>query len=270
MLKKAMVYLVMFLIAVTFISAAPAFCESENLLLNPGFEEVSDNLPSGWYTDAFINSPDAVEFKVEDGNAHTGSKCLAIINKKPNDSRFCQDIKVQPGSVYKISYWLKVDNIKEGGGGDNVTFTNGIYYSDFVFNTNGQWQKFDHYVKTSKDGEVSLKFWLRLGGFGAVAEGKVSFDDISIELVENPDPSVKIEECFLPVKNSEYASTNEGHKTGSERNDSGKTLWYILIGVAAVGLLLFAELRLIKHGKDQGKNVKSGEDYDYTEDINNE
>ena len=57
-------------------------------------------------------------------------------------------------------------------------------------------------------------------------------------------PSVKIEECFLPVKNSEYSTANEGHKTGSKGSGSSKTLLYILIGAAAIGLLVFAELKL--------------------------
>lgn len=253
MIRKATLPALIFVLCLVFGKGAVCSAEGMNLLQNPGFEEVSGSLPSGWYTDAFINSADAVEFKVEEGNAHSGLRCCAIVNKKPNDSRFCQDVKVEPGRTYKVSYWLKVDNIKPGGGGANITFRNGIYYSSFIFDTQGEWKYFEHYIKTHKDAGEILQFWIRLGGFGAVTEGKVFFDDISIELVESPPAGVSIEECFFTKETgTEFADANVGHKTGTNLKGPGSILVYILAGAAVMCLLVFLELWLAKRSKKSG------------------
>ena len=116
MLKKLHVAAVFFAFAILSMPPFTSYCDSRNLISNPGFETVNNNLPSGWYTSAYVNASDAVEFLMEDESPHSGNRCFTIINKKPNDSRVCQNIEIVPGSIYKASYWLKVDHITPGSG----------------------------------------------------------------------------------------------------------------------------------------------------------
>ncbi len=232
-------------------------CQTGNLITNPGFEDVTDGLPSGWYTDAYLNSADCVEFLVEE-DGHDGGKCMSIINTKENDSRVCQDIEIIPGSVYRISYWLKVDDIASGTGGANITLANGIYYSQNITSTDSQWRYFEHYIQTDAQGDKLLRFWLRLGGYGATTSGRVSFDDVAVELVEDPGSELNIEQCIHDESKDNLTGDQQGNGESAAASNKGSPLravLYLLSGAIAVIIVLSAEKKLIRD-EQKHKNSK--------------
>jgi hypothetical protein len=262
MLKKlslGLIIIFVFLVTVTL----PCLGETQNIIKNPGFEEVGGGTPANWSTEAF--KPAQVKFTVEEGKAaHSGTKSYSISNNQPNDCKVMQDLTIQPGKVYKISAWVKTDNIKNKPGSPNITIWQGkgIYTSEEIFNTEGQWRNLVFYLRTLSDGGDTLKLALRLGGQGTVNEGKVYFDDISMELVGNPDAGQKVYDFYVPSQRTEVAVKNDEHRTGPTAAGPNNTLLYIIIaGVIVIGLLVFVELKLSKK-KGAAKKDEPEEDED--------
>lgn len=77
--------------------------ESKNLLVNPGFEEWTEKLPTGW--DSKYNTGEIVK---ETSIKHSGSNSL---KQKSEDStnKIQQEVAVEGGKKYRLSYWF-LDN----------------------------------------------------------------------------------------------------------------------------------------------------------------
>lgn len=88
-------------------SDAPA--EEQNLLPNPGFEEVdAEGLPIGW-TDLRHYSgagPDRITFRAVEGG-RSGSTCLEIQCAEFTDSGVATTVRLEPGSRYRLSGFVK-------------------------------------------------------------------------------------------------------------------------------------------------------------------
>ncbi len=79
---------------------APVQKAAQNLLMNPGFEDISSLLlPNGWEV---TGEP---EINRLSGNAHSGNVSVTV--KGPSASVLYQDITVQPGELYTVGYWVK-------------------------------------------------------------------------------------------------------------------------------------------------------------------
>jgi len=257
MQKKIFIFFISIILSFVF-QGHQASAEGKNLVNNSGFEESTNIEGSSWKIDSFQKND--VEFKIENSNTHSGSKCVSINNIKPNDSRLVQDITVEPGKVYKLSCFVKTENIDKGGSGFNFTLSNGIFYSDFLTDTVGQWKKYECYVRTDSEGDKTLHLWIRLGGFGATVSGKVYIDDVSMELVENVDASMKVTDCIREKKdksNDVKISDNNSNTNREKTASSSNTMLYIIIGILIIVILILAEFHLI--GKREKKN-KNGED----------
>lgn len=264
MSKKFFWFPLILILILAALATSWGFCEEGgNIIKNPGFEEVTGGMPAGWNTEAFKPSSDAVRF-ISEGGAHSGSKCFAILNSQPNDCKVVQDLKVQPGKVYKVSCWIKTDNIQNQPGSANITMLHGrgIYTSNELSNTGGQWQNLEYYIRTLGDGGEDLHLALRLGGQGTVNQGKASFDDVSMELVENPDPNLKINGFLVSGQSGEVSGQNDEHRNGPSSGNN-TLLYVVIIGLIVLGLLIFVELKFArKKGENKGKESNNEEDED--------
>jgi hypothetical protein len=96
-------------LVIAIIIAAPAF--AQELLVNPGFEEVGDNgIPTGWKQ----YGGGAPESKLETSeDAHSGERSARLIDTGPEerDQRYAiglqQDVPVEAGKLYVLSGWVK-------------------------------------------------------------------------------------------------------------------------------------------------------------------
>ncbi|MFP4225656.1 MAG: carbohydrate binding domain-containing protein [Desulfobacterales bacterium] len=104
------------LFALSFILCAytNALCQTENLVLNPGFEQRGDDtLAAGWQTKVYRGTN--VEFTLDEKTRHSGDLAFKtqFIGKGGSVMLFPKDKidRVTPGQTYKISLWVKARNL---------------------------------------------------------------------------------------------------------------------------------------------------------------
>jgi len=166
---------------IIFISPLNSFGANGNLAQNPGFEEgtIEDGL--SWTYDCWDKTEGVTQFLLDENQSHSGSKSALIINNSPNDSRFKQTIKVKPNAYYRMSCWIKTQNVGSENKGANLSIDNSLDTSKDIKGTSEHWEYVELYGKTSPNQE-SLTLTIGIGGYGSTNTGKAWFD--SIEVVE--------------------------------------------------------------------------------------
>lgn len=89
----------------------------KNLLPNPGFEEVVDGRPAGWpelrrYSGA---SADSVTVRSSD-QGRNGSRCLEIRCDDAVDFGLATNVRLEPGSRYRLSGWVRTEGARTNRG----------------------------------------------------------------------------------------------------------------------------------------------------------
>ncbi len=250
LVSKAIVLLLFTLIV-------PAFGEG-NLLKNSGFEVLQNGEPENWN---FIANPaGGAVFTVETGVAHMGGYCISITNIDDNDAWLVQEVKVKRNMIYKLSYWLKIDRpLEKQLGGANISIINGIYSSPEFFNTGGEWEYHEAFVRTNKISPMVLKVALRLGGYGAANKGKAYFDDVAVEEITDPGSSAVVElgNSDAPIQSNNFSPSSK----------NGNLFLYILIGVIGLIVFIYLEFKLsgkvdtIKATAKDGSTEEGGDDF---------
>lgn len=156
----------------------PLFCE--NLLKNPGME-VNNSMPVEWRLDEFRR--DGTVVTIEQGDAHSGNNYVSLENTVDNDSRLIQTVKVKENTHYKISGWIKTENVSDHGFGANLSLNEHWFLSREIKGTRNKWEYVEFYLSVTED-LTMVSVCLRLGGYGGTAIGKASFDDISMVEVD--------------------------------------------------------------------------------------
>jgi len=133
------------LIALTVVSCA----ENTNYIFNGSFELLIDGEPSNWMREAYDKSPGASNFRVETEGAKFGEKYVTIINNKLNDSRYSQIVLVEENKKYKLSCYIKTENVSEEGKGANLSVAEQTVTSKRIKGTTDDWEYVELYVITS-------------------------------------------------------------------------------------------------------------------------
>jgi len=251
MIRKIFSILSVLIIVFAVGTAYPAYCETQGIINNAGFEEATGVLPNGWITEIFNKTAGVTEFRVEEGSAYSGAKYVSIINNKPNVAALVQEVNVQPDKVYKVNCWIKTENIANQAGSANImliygTNGKGIYTSTEYKDTKNNWQKLEFYIRTLSSYN-KLTFKLELGGVGTLNQGKASFDDVSMELVDNPGSNITVSSFYVPGKSNITVTDNAVNKTGAKTPIFIITL--IVLGIAVVCFIAFIEIKFSKRRK---------------------
>jgi len=172
---------------------APVADYGVELLQNGGFEQLDEQgLPAHWLREAYISYSDVTSFESAPGREGLG---VSITNHSLNDARFYQTVPVNPGTVYRFSGYVKAQAAE--GLGANLSIA-GIYvFSEFVFDTAGEWQLLEIYGQTGpRQREVTL--FARLGGYSGEALGQASFDGLSLVAVEQAPAGAYVDSWAPP------------------------------------------------------------------------
>jgi hypothetical protein len=163
-----------------------------NLLLNPGFEAYSGDMPDSWEKQA-----NAGTFTKITTEAHSGSNAIQV-NTTTETTGISQNVAVTAGTNYEFSYWYK-DNTK-GAAAQGVriwcTFrsSSGTIANNTVTVISGsglqpstpaiatEWTQYVTVV-TAPTGAVSVDFQVRVTGSAASPNHTGTFDDCSLTLV---------------------------------------------------------------------------------------
>src|SRR5437868_4946453 len=110
-------------VALVLVAARPAL--AQNMVVNGDFTRGSANAPSEWRTDKWDTGADVTEFiwiapdKGEPGQA-------SIHNKKPNDARFVQDLRVKEQTWYHIQGKIRTENVGQSSIGAYLSLMEGF------------------------------------------------------------------------------------------------------------------------------------------------
>lgn len=156
-----------------------------NLLMNSDFEDGS-TVPGWWSQDAWVMSNTTFEWATD--YAHSGSKSIKVISNIANDARWTQIVNVQPNSVYKLSGWIKTDNVSHSGqAGDNganlSTMGDVLTNSTGLFGTN-DWTNVSYTFNTGTANQITVG--ARVGTYSGTTTGTAWFDNLDLELLSAP------------------------------------------------------------------------------------
>lgn len=226
MLKKMQIFFCVTFI--TLLMTTNIFAEG-NLIQNGSFEEEQGGSPTNWTSHSYIKDEGASEFILEAEGANSGSRCVTVINNVENDSRYIQTISAQPNKKYKLSCYIKAENIGDTGNGAILSVEGQVSASNTLRNTNGKWEYAELYVKTGDDIN-SFNVTVGVGGYGAMSTGKASFDDVTVEEVDNiPDGSV-----IAVVERPNSDNSSQDSSSDTEKKSSTSIIVWIVLAVCII------------------------------------
>jgi hypothetical protein len=149
-----------------------------NLLSNAGFEQ-GDSDPFDWETSAWQYDPSA--FTWDTTYTHNGMRSAKIANTTPNDAMWLQTVAVQSHTDYRLSGWIKTENVTHtteyNDAGANLSLygtwerTNGVFGSqDWTYVS----------LNFNSGDSLSVTVAARLGYWSGTITGTAWFDDLHL------------------------------------------------------------------------------------------
>jgi len=179
--------LILILILIQLVLPQNSFAASENLAKNPGFEEGSIAGEFSWTSDCWDKNEGATQFLLDETQVHSGNKSALIINNSQNDSRYKQTFKVKANTFYRMSCWIKTQNVGSENKGANLSIENSFDTSKDIKGTSKYWEYVELYGKTSPNQE-SFTLTIGIGGYGSTNTGRAWFDNIEVIELDSLPP----------------------------------------------------------------------------------
>lgn len=154
-----------------------------NLLQNASFESHNDQLPTNWKIRTYSGNGTDVQHSIEKRNIHikTGKASLKIQSESGHDTSLFTTVKLNSGSTYAMSAWIKTQGVKGGHGALlNIHELQHNGKSSAVTGDN-DWKKVEFVFESNQSGSFTLN--CLFGGWGK-AKGTAWFDDISLNEVK--------------------------------------------------------------------------------------
>ena len=220
-LRKGFLLLLLILSAGLLISAASGEEFFANLIYNGDFELEDEEFagPEGWDEEEYFSGRSYTEFRIIRDDDERGSVAF-IQNFEKNDSRYVQYVDVEPDTVYRLSGYIRTENVTDGRGA-NLSIEGLYAFSDSVYGTH-DWQYIEYYGETGPD-QTYVGVYARLGGYGGESAGKAWFDDIRLEAVDEvPDQIIAARWYAVSSAGSDDDDWDDDDDSGDE-SDGQKT-----------------------------------------------
>ncbi len=200
-MKKSSTILFIIFISFVLFSGSLTFLNAGDLempLSNPGLESIgSNNLPSDW-TIQPQEIPSYLQVRTDTANFHSGGKSISIeLTQYGSCTIISQPTTLQVGHLYRLSAWVKTQaalaretdryptSVPACIAMQSFPFTN---HSPALGGTN-DWQKIETlFIATKSKDRVHLNV-----GFNGAAVGKIWFDDIKVEKVDDISSYIPME-----------------------------------------------------------------------------
>jgi DUF1680 family protein len=156
------------------------------MIRNASFEETDNNDPVGWERRTWRGEG---KFQyVKEG--HTGKHSVMMASKKGGDLSWMTHVIVKTNSKYKLSGWIKTENLQDGTGKGALFNIHNIQSSQTPPVTGTKdWTKVE--VEFDSGDNESIQINCLFGGWG-LSTGKAWYDDIGLELVSTGSEENKI------------------------------------------------------------------------------
>jgi alpha-N-arabinofuranosidase len=169
--------------------AAKAEPARENLLAGPSFEDASGGRPADWQPFTWGG-----EASFEYANVgRTGDRSVMIASEKGADAAWHVKLPVRRFSTYRLSGWIKTENVKPAGGrGALLNLHNVQGVATQAVTGTRDWTQVEAVFETRD--QDSLWINCLFGGWG-LATGTAWYDDLRLEPVSTADlkPSITID-----------------------------------------------------------------------------
>jgi len=152
-----------------------------NLLPNPSFEKLgASGNPLNWKTRTYSGK---AEYSIDTEVAHAGKNSLRISSTEGSDASYFAAVKVQPGTDYKLTGWVKIDGKLSGGRGaqmnaHEVQGQEGGSRTNAFKTTGGDWKKIETTFNSMDRKNLTIN--TLFGGWGK-ATGTAWWDDLSLQ-----------------------------------------------------------------------------------------
>lgn len=245
---------------------------NENPIINSGFEDINNGIGKAWKVYEYIKGNSIINIS----GGYSGNNSLMIENKAPNVTYVFQEVKILPDTLYKVSCYIKTEKIEKAAGAANIWLDygepgKGVYTSEELQNTGGNWKFLVFYIKTLKEYEV-LTVRLSLGGIGTLNTGRAYFDDINLEKEVDNSVIAVLKSFYVPTDsgiikgNSSSANSNAKISVNSEASNelnrklSTESVFFLPVMVCliiVVSFFLFKAVSSKKANKNEIVNVKN-------------
>ncbi len=168
------------------VSGALAASDTKNALPNASFEEAPPRVPKGWKT--FTWNGKASFDCVSPGR--TGGMSVTIASEPGGDAAWHANATVTPYSTYRLSAWIKTENLKATTGQGAL-----LNLHDFrkvrtpAVTGTTDWKRVE--IEFETGGRDSVQVNCLFGGWG-LATGRAWYDDVQLERVSTHEPRPEV------------------------------------------------------------------------------
>lgn len=175
------------------------------------------------------------EFSLADG---VSGKAVCIYNKQLNDARIYQHVAAEKNSNYKVTAYIRTEDVGEEGAGANISVKD---YSGTSMRIIGDtdWKEVSLYVSV-QNVSGGFDICLCLGGYSAESTGKAYFDNVTVEEVDTiPE---KADSVTVYQKGNSASSNDENENSGiAWLNNLFKVLFFGLMAGLAYYVITVAK-----------------------------
>lgn len=238
--KNVFIFINFILFLFCFSTSFAAGSES-NLLQDPGFESFTGDMPLSWSEIAWNKGSEFTEFAPSNSVFHGGKVSAMIYNKKENDARYCYKTKVEGSSVYRVSCWIKTENVGGGSKGANISIE-GMQDTSVDIKGTTDWTLAQLYLRTGKDAD-EVTVTLGVGGYSSLNTGKAFFDDVEVVKTDSVPSGAPVANIGQTAqKNSSDDKGDSGEKTYTstpEQNSEALDCMIIILLFLSSGALVY-------------------------------
>lgn len=215
----------------------------QKILFTADFNKGNDGFGNSVYTGQVS------EFSWEQDGGIDDSGCLKIESHQDNDARHVIELDVLPETHYRISAWIRTENVPEVSSavGGNISVLNTFHKAGNLCGTQ-DWTKVDLYGVTDTD-QSTIKVCLRLGFYSGVNTGTVWFDNVEVEQLAEKPTGVQV----VPFKNA--MSNSSSSSLGGYEQES--VYWDVMkVGGLIVTLAAVIFMVMYRYGKREDDLVQ--------------
>ncbi len=150
---------------------------ASEVLVNGLLSAGTDGRPADWTQASYAQAKSPPRFDWSVGE--TGIGILSIENVDPNDSRWTQTAMVTPDTWYRLSGWVRTENVDAALRGAGLSVMGSFYDSQDLRGTQ-DWTPLSLWIRTAA-GQTTLEVACRLGGYSSLTTGQAWFTALSLQ-----------------------------------------------------------------------------------------